>query len=59
MAQLDVLDIVVLAVLFVGSLAYFTKGTYWAAPKSTASSLPATNGAAKPGKTRNILEKMN
>ena len=59
MAQLDVLDIAVLVVLFVGSLAYFTKGTYWAAPKSSGASAPATNGAAKPGKTRNIVEKMN
>jgi NADPH-ferrihemoprotein reductase len=29
MAQLDTLDIIVLAVLLLGTVAYFTKGTYW------------------------------
>nr|CAA81550.1 NADPH cytochrome P450 oxidoreductase [Aspergillus niger]prf//2119198A NADPH cytochrome P450 reductase [Aspergillus niger] len=59
MAQLDTLDLVVLAVLLVGSVAYFTKGTYWAVAK-TRMPLPAPrmNGAAKAGKTRNIIEKM-
>lgn len=33
MAQLDTLDLVVLVALLVGSVAYFTKGTYWAVPK--------------------------
>ncbi|EAW06773.1 NADPH--hemoprotein reductase cprA [Aspergillus clavatus NRRL 1] len=59
MAQLDTLDLVVLAVLLVGSVAYFTKGTYWAVAKDPyATSGPATNGAAKAGKTRDIVEKM-
>ncbi|ODM20181.1 NADPH--cytochrome P450 reductase [Aspergillus cristatus] len=58
MAQLDILDVAVLVVLLVGSVAYFTKGTYWAVPKISAAT-PATNGAAKPGKTRNIVEKMD
>lgn len=58
MAQLDILDIVVLAVLLVGSVAYFTKGTYWAVPKDPyAGSYSAVNGS-KAGKSRNILEKM-
>ncbi|KAF2226902.1 hypothetical protein BDZ85DRAFT_256946 [Elsinoe ampelina] len=57
MAQLDTLDIIVLAVLLVGTLAYFTKGTYWAVQKDPyAGSL--ANGHAKQGKSRNILEKM-
>ena len=30
MAQLDTLDIIVLAVLLAGSVAYFPKGTDWA-----------------------------
>lgn len=58
MAQLDILDMAVLVVLLVGSVAYFTKGSYWAVPKTSAAT-PATNGAAKPGKTRNIVEKMD
>ncbi|GLI79006.1 hypothetical protein PoHVEF18_007328 [Penicillium ochrochloron] len=59
MAQLDTLDLVVLVALLVGSVAYFTKGTYWAVPKDPyASSATALNGAAKSGKTRDIVEKM-
>lgn len=58
MAQLDTLDIMVLAALLLGTIAYFTKGTYWAVPKDPyAGSL--ANGAAKAGKSRNILEKMD
>ena len=33
MAQLDTLDIVVLTVLALGTIAYFTKGTYWGITK--------------------------
>ncbi|KAJ5990147.1 hypothetical protein N7499_010674 [Penicillium canescens] len=59
MAQLDTLDLVVLVALLVGSVAYFTKGSYWAVPKDPyASSGAALNGAAKSGKTRDIVEKM-
>ena len=59
MAQLDTLDIIVLAALLVGTVAYFTKGTYWAVNADPyGSSLPA-NGAAKAGKSRNIIEKMD
>jgi len=59
MAQLDTLDILVLAALLVGTVAYFTKGTYWAvAADPYGSSLGAANGAAKAGKSRNIIEKM-
>ncbi|KAJ5371428.1 NADPH--cytochrome reductase [Penicillium cataractarum] len=59
MAQLDTLDLVVLVALLVGSVAYFTKGTYWAVPKDPYASSTATlNGAAKSGKTRDIVEKM-
>lgn len=60
MAQLDTLDVVVLAVLLAGSIAYFTKGTLWAVAKDPyASSGPAMNGAAKAGKSRDIIEKMD
>ncbi|RDW80664.1 NADPH-cytochrome P450 reductase [Coleophoma crateriformis] len=58
MAQLDTLDIIVLAVLLVGTVAYFTKGTYWGLAKDPyATSYTAANGN-KPAKTRNIVEKM-
>ncbi|KAI9878406.1 MAG: NADPH-cytochrome P450 reductase [Pleopsidium flavum] len=59
MAQLDTLDLVVLAVLLAGTIAYFTKGTYWGIPKDPyASSYSGANGV-KAGRTRNILEKMD
>ncbi|KAK4146773.1 uncharacterized protein C8A04DRAFT_25341 [Dichotomopilus funicola] len=58
MAELDTLDIIVLAAILVGTVAYFTKGKYWAVTKDPyASSFAAANGA-KAGKTRNIVEKM-
>ena len=58
MAQLDTLDIVVLAVLIICSLAYFTKGTYWGIPKDPYASSYALANGNKEGKTRNIIEKM-
>ncbi|KAI7617220.1 NADPH--cytochrome P450, partial [Hortaea werneckii] len=59
MAQLDTLDIVVLVALLVGTVAYFTKGTYWAVQKDPYASAFANGSAAKAGKSRNILEKMD
>lgn len=59
MAQIDGLDIIVLALLLIGSIAYFTKGTYWGIPKDPYASSYANGSAAKAGKTRNILEKMD
>jgi NADPH-ferrihemoprotein reductase len=59
MAQLDTLDIIVLAALLLGTVAYFTKGTYWAVYGDPyGSALATANGAAKAGKSRNIIEKM-
>lgn len=59
MAQLDTLDLIVLAILLAGTVAYFTKGTYWGIPKDPyAASYSLANGG-KAGKTRNILEKMD
>lgn len=58
MAQIDVLDIVVLVLLLLGSVAYFTKGTYWGIPKDPYASSYANGSASKAGKSRNILEKM-
>ena len=58
-AQLDTLDIIVLVVLFIGTVAYFTKGTYWAVPKDPyGNSLTLANGVKAGGKSRNFIEKM-
>ncbi|CRG86611.1 NADPH-ferrihemoprotein reductase [Talaromyces islandicus] len=60
MAQIDTLDLVVLIVLLVGSVAYFTKGTYWGVEKDPySSSVYASANGPKAGKTRNIIEKMD
>ena len=59
MAQLDTLDIIVLAVLLVGSIAYFTKGTYWAKPKDPYASAYANANGAKQAGSRDILEKLD
>lgn len=59
MAQVDTLDIVVLALLLLGSVAYFTKGTYWGIPKDPYASSYANGGASKAGKSRSIIEKMD
>lgn len=56
MAQIDTLDLAVLILLLLGSVAYFTKGTYWAVPKDPYAA--ATAGSAQKKGTRNILEKM-
>ncbi|KAF2772738.1 hypothetical protein EJ03DRAFT_371660 [Teratosphaeria nubilosa] len=58
MAQLDMLDIAVLVALLLGTIAYFTKGTYWAVQKDPYASSFANGHAAKAGKSRNILEKL-
>src|SRR5436190_12550419 len=58
MAQIDMLDLLVLLALLIGSIAYFTKGTYWGIVKDPyATSFSAANGA-KTGKSRDILKKL-
>ncbi|KAK0715735.1 NADPH-cytochrome P450 reductase [Lasiosphaeris hirsuta] len=57
MAELDTLDIIVLAAILLGTAAYFTKGKLWGVTKDPyASSFAGANGKA--GKTRNIVEKL-
>lgn len=58
MGQLDTLDILVLAALLLGSVAYFTKGSYWGIAKDPYASTYAAANGNKPGKTRNIVEQM-
>ena len=59
MAQLDTLDIIVLVAILVGTVAYFTKGTYWGVQKDPYATAFANANGNKAGKTRNILEKMD
>lgn len=59
MAQLDTLDIIVLVALLLGTIAYFTKGTYWAVQKDPYASSFANGSAGKAGKSRDIIEKLN
>lgn len=58
MAQLDTLDLVVLVALLLGTVAYFTKGTYWAVPKDPYGGSMANANGSKAGKSRNIVEKL-
>ncbi|KAJ4412986.1 hypothetical protein N0V82_008625 [Gnomoniopsis sp. IMI 355080] len=58
MAELDTLDIIVLAAILLGTVAYFTKGKLWGVTKDPYANSFANGHAAKAGKTRNILEKL-
>ncbi|KAL7915935.1 NADPH cytochrome P450 oxidoreductase [Trichoderma velutinum] len=59
MAELDTLDILVLGAILLGTFAYLTKGTLWAKQKDPYASPAYLNGnAARAGKTRNFVEKM-
>lgn len=58
MAQLDTLDLVVLSVILVGTVAYFTKGKVWGVTKDPYANAFANANGNKAGKTRNIIEKM-
>ncbi|KAK2763341.1 NADPH-cytochrome P450 reductase [Arachnomyces sp. PD_36] len=60
MSQVDTLDLVVLLAILAGSVAYFTKGTYWGVAKDPYASAYGGAGAqSKAGKTRDILEKLD
>ena len=60
--QLDTLDILVLAALLLGTVAYFTKGSLWAVERDATAGIyggSKANGAAtKGGKTRDIVKAM-
>ncbi|KAJ4149675.1 hypothetical protein NW754_001110 [Fusarium falciforme] len=58
MAELDTLDVIVLGAIFLGTLAYFTKGKVWGVTKDPYANGFAAGAAARPGRTRNIVEKM-
>jgi len=59
MAELDTLDVVVLGAILFGTLAYFTKGTYWGVTKDPYANAFANANGPKAGKSRNIIEKMD
>jgi len=59
MAQLDTLDVVVLAALLFGTVAYLTKGSYWGVTKDPYATSYANTNGNKQAKTRNIIEKMD
>ena len=59
MAELDTLDIIVLGAILLGTLAYFTKGTYWGVQKDPYANAFANANGAKAGRSRNIIEKMD
>ena len=58
MAELDTLDVIVLAAILLGTVAYFTKGKFWGVQKDPYANSFANANGLKAGKTRNILEKM-
>ena len=58
MAELDTLDIIVLGAILLGTIAYFTKGTYWGITKDPYANAFANANGAKAGRSRNIVEKM-
>jgi NADPH-ferrihemoprotein reductase len=59
--MLDTTDLVILILVTLGTLAYFTKGKLWAKPVQVGYGLvkPTANGVGKPKKTRNIVELMD
>lgn len=48
-----------LIALLLGTVAYFTKGTYWAVQKDPYASSLANGSAAKSGKSRNIVQRLD
>jgi|SRR5579859_816679 len=61
--MLDTTDLIILILVALGTLAYFTKGKFWAKPTTggygfDAAKKGTANGVAKPKKTRNIVERM-
>ena len=58
MAQLDTLDLVVLVALLLGTIAYFTRGTYCGATKDPYAGAMANKTAQAVGGNRDIIKKM-
>jgi NADPH-ferrihemoprotein reductase len=58
MAQLDTLDVIILAILSLGTVAYLTRGSFRGTKKDPYVNRYASANNNKPAKTRNIIEKM-
>jgi len=61
--MLDTTDLIILVLVLLGTLAYFTKGKLWAKPAQVGYGYgtqhkATANGSTKPKKTRNIVERM-
>ena len=61
--MLDTTDLIILILVTLGTIAYFTKGKLWAKPTQPGygygkDNKATANGTAKPKKTRNIVERM-
>ncbi|KAI5820991.1 hypothetical protein BZA77DRAFT_239021 [Pyronema omphalodes] len=56
---LDTLDVFVLLVLLLGTVAYLSKGTLWAKTETPTDYNKTLQSTAKAGKTRNLIEKMD
>ncbi|KGQ01545.1 NADPH-cytochrome P450 reductase [Paracoccidioides lutzii Pb01] len=59
MTQVDTLDLVVLVVILVGSVAYFTKGSLWGVVKDPYATAYSNANGAKAGASRDIIEKLD
>ena len=59
MAQLDTLDLIVLGIILLGTVAYFTKGSLWGVTTDPYANAFANANGAKSGRTRNFIEKMD
>lgn len=58
MVEFDMLDIIVLVVIFLGMVVYFIKGKFWGVVKDFYVSFFVVVSGVKVGKIRNIFEKM-
>jgi len=56
--EYDITDMIILGAIFIATIAYFTKGKFWAIQKDAFADYGHMNGHAKAGKTRNFVEKM-
>ncbi|KAK9240296.1 hypothetical protein V1525DRAFT_353960 [Lipomyces kononenkoae] len=59
MAQIDAFDIIILGAVLIGTLAYFTKGTLWAKPRSASALIGKSNDTSVASiATRSIITKL-
>ena len=54
-SRIDLSDYIIVALIAVATLVWFTKGKYWAVPKQPSFSVPTTSRVSK---TRDVVQKM-